>query len=44
LQALHQPADALAEVVTTAEQWARGHEELLVLAPHIYLMANHYVI
>jgi hypothetical protein len=44
LRALHWPADAIAEVATTAEQWARAHEELLVLAPHIYLMANHYVL
>jgi hypothetical protein len=43
LQVLHWPVDVIAEVATTAEQWARAHDELLVLAPHIYLMANHYV-
>jgi hypothetical protein len=42
LPALQWPAEVLAEVATTAEQWARAHEELLVLAPHLYLMADHY--
>jgi hypothetical protein len=43
LQALHWPDEALAEVAAITERWARAHEELLVLVPHIHLMAHHYV-
>jgi hypothetical protein len=43
LRELYWPAEAIAEVATKAEQWAHAHKELLVLAPHIYLIANDYV-